>query len=104
MSGERERRPGGTGAALRSTNLNLSNDNHRKNPKTAQPRGSVNTLDLVVSYILRGWAAVPIPLGEKGPVIPGWPTIRITKDAAAQYFKRPCNVGIILGAASGGLA
>jgi hypothetical protein len=63
----------------------------------------MNVLASARAYIRRGWSPVPIPEREKGPRIPGWPELRITEADAAQYFGRPCNVGIILGEASGGL-
>ena len=49
-------------------------------------------------YIARGWSVVPIPRGQKGPTIKGWPSLRITDPAA--WFSDGDNIGIILGAAS----
>jgi hypothetical protein len=62
-------------------------------------------LDVVRGYIGRGWAPVPIPYREKGPILTEWQNLRITAETAGQYFDSAAqNVGVILGEASGGLA
>jgi RecA-family ATPase len=63
----------------------------------------MSPLDIAIGYIQRGWAPVPIPLREKGPRIKEWQKLRITEADAPKYFSNTCNVGIILGQASGGL-
>jgi hypothetical protein len=55
-------------------------------------------------YIERGWAPVPVPFRTKGPLLDGWQTLRINAETAPNFFNgAPQNIGIILGAASGGL-
>ena len=57
-----------------------------------------------LQYIEKGWSVVPIPHGEKGPNLKGWPKLRITAgDAADHYFGTESNVGLLLGEASGGI-
>ena len=64
------------------------------------PHGSVA---LALGYIERGWSPVPIPRGSKAPVRRGWETMRVTGDNASAYFTPTCNIGVLLGEASGGL-
>jgi hypothetical protein len=60
--------------------------------------------DLAIDYIDLGLCPIPIPYREKGPTLPGWQELRITKETAPQYFNGiPQNIGIILGEASKGL-
>jgi hypothetical protein len=101
MSGEKERRPGGNGTALGNTKLNLSSGDYREILETAQQSGA--SASDAVAYIHRGCAPVPIPACEKGPRTPGWQNLRITEAHASRYFNGKCNIGIILGEASGGL-
>src|SRR5215470_6687486 len=104
MSAERERRPGSNGTALGNTKSNLSDRQNSNISETAQlSGGSASALDYALEYIGRNWAPVPIPVGAKAPRIRNWPNLRVTKDNAARYFNGACNVGIILGKASGGL-
>ena len=64
-----------------------------------------DTLAIVRSYIRSGWAPVPVPHRQKGPVLKDWPTLRLNEQTAPKYFANgPVNIGIILGSASGGLA
>lgn len=51
------------------------------------------------AFLDRGWRPVPVPLGEKGPKIQGWPTRQFT----AEEFKGNSNIGLKLGTVSGGL-
>jgi hypothetical protein len=46
---------------------------------------------------------VPIPAGRKGPAEEGWQHLRISLDGVAQHFSAECNLGGILGPASGEL-
>lgn len=65
----------------------------------------MTAIDVARSYIDRGWAPVPIPFKAKGPTIDGWQKLSINKDDVDKYFNgEDQNVGVILGAASGGLA
>ena len=46
----------------------------------------------------RGFHPIPIPLREKGPVIKGWQTLRITGADVPKYFNgAPQNIGLLLG-------
>jgi hypothetical protein len=47
---------------------------------------------------------VPIPTGLKKPVIDGWPDLILTPDDLPRYFGANQNLGVRMGAASGGLA
>ena len=68
-------------------------------------RSSRTALDWANQYIDRGLAPIPVPFREKGPKLPGWPDLRITKETAPQYFNgEPHNIGILLGEPSGNLA
>ncbi len=58
----------------------------------------------VLAYIGKGWSPVPVPYKKKGPIIDAWQGLRIGETDAPRYFNgAPQNVGVILGAASGGL-
>ena len=55
-------------------------------------------------YLERGWAPIPVPFRTKGPLLDEWQTLRINAETAPNFFNSgPQNIGIILGAASGGL-
>lgn len=54
-------------------------------------------------YVEMGWQVVPIPLREKRPVLKDWPNLRLTPFDLDDAFRGPSNIGIILGAPSGGL-
>jgi hypothetical protein len=61
-------------------------------------------LEIVLEYIDRHWAPIPIPFKEKKPRITAWQKQRITRETAGQYFNSAAqNIGVILGPASGGL-
>ena len=59
--------------------------------------------DTARAYISRGWTVVPIPAGRKGPAEEGWQHLRLSLDGVAQHFSAGCNIGGILGPASGKL-
>jgi Protein of unknown function (DUF3987)/Bifunctional DNA primase/polymerase, N-terminal len=64
----------------------------------------VSVLESAINFAGQGWAVVPIPFREKGPTIFGWQHLRLTAHDANKYFNgRPQNIGVLLGAASGGL-
>ncbi len=64
----------------------------------------MTTMEVAADFVARGYAPIPIPRGEKRPLLEGWQNLRITDDAAlARYFAHDCNVGVLLGEASGGL-
>lgn len=54
-------------------------------------------------YIRRGWPVIPVPHGEKKPIVSGWPDLRITEADLPKYFADGQNIGVILGEASGDL-
>ena len=55
-------------------------------------------------YIELGWAPIPVPFRTKGPLLDAWQSLRINAETAPNFFNgAPQNIGIILGAASGGL-
>jgi hypothetical protein len=64
-----------------------------------------SAVGIAIAYIRRGWAPVPVPFRQKGPVIEGWQKLRLTERTARRYFNGgPLNVGVILGPASNNLA
>jgi hypothetical protein len=49
-------------------------------------------------------SAAAVPFRTKGPLLADWQTLKINRETAPTYFNgAPQNIGIILGAASGGL-
>ncbi len=60
--------------------------------------------DTALQYIARRWSPIPIPHKCKAPVVAGWPDLRIGAHDAPRYFNGAAmNIGVILGASSGGL-
>jgi hypothetical protein len=69
-------------------------------PAPQQPRAS----DSALEYVRRGWAPVPVPFREKGPRLRGWQRLQIdSPELVARYFSDQTNIGVVLGARSGGL-
>lgn len=64
---------------------------------------SANTIEQALAYIQLGWRPIPIPFGHKIPIVEGWQRLRIGRDEVPQYFGERCNIGVVLGDASGGL-
>lgn len=63
------------------------------------------SLAIALDLIDRGIMPVPVPIGRKGPVIPEWQHLNLTRENAGQYFNGvQLNVGAIMGPKSGGLA
>jgi hypothetical protein len=60
-------------------------------------------LQLAQYYLGRGWAPIPLPYREKATRRKGWQSWRITADELPQHFNGQQNIGILLGAMSGGL-
>ena len=55
-------------------------------------------------YASRGLAVVPIPVGQKSPVLRSWQRLRIEPEKVADYFNgNALNIGILLGEPSGGV-
>ena len=65
------------------------------------PHAPPSRCEIAIEYIRRGYRPIPIPAREKAPNIKGWTKLRVSETDAAQYFRRPGNIGIILGEASG---
>jgi hypothetical protein len=64
----------------------------------------VTALGIALGYIKRGWAPVPVPFKQKGPVIKDWQALRLTRHTAPRYFNGdPLNIGVILGPPSADL-
>jgi hypothetical protein len=55
-----------------------------------------STLDFARRYFDLGWRPIPIPTGQKGPKLPGWPDLVITEPQLARYFGRGQNIGVVL--------
>jgi hypothetical protein len=64
---------------------------------------NANTLECCRYYKFRGWAIIPVPVGEKKPIIPDWPSLRIGENDLPNYFGNGSNIGLLLGEVSGGL-
>lgn len=61
---------------------------------SAMPRAQAAATE----YCAHGWRVVPVPLGSKRPVLPGWPSTLFAADDIGDG-----NVGVILGPVSGDL-
>ncbi|MBP3954799.1 DUF3987 domain-containing protein [Gemmata sp. G18] len=59
--------------------------------------------DAALWLLARGYAPLPLPHRSKSPNRDNWPAFRVTPDEVPRAFPEPSNVGVILGAASGGL-
>lgn len=60
-------------------------------------------LEAAREYVRRGWCVVPIPYKQKRPLLKEWEQLRLMDADLAAYFDQPANIGLILGAPSGGL-
>ena len=79
-------------------------DNTRKSkPNRVRLRLARRALDNAKEYLGRGWQPVPVPLEEKAPKQKDWQNLAITPANAADYFEQNQNIGLQLGARSGGL-
>ena len=55
----------------------------------------MNTLDIALEYIAKGWSPIPIVFREKRPPMSGWQKLRINHETAPQYFNGVAqNVGV----------
>src|SRR5262245_40070452 len=54
-------------------------------------------------YLKLGWSPVPIPAGTKAPVLDDWPSFRVRRTEVGKHFGGATNIGLLTGAASGGL-
>jgi len=55
------------------------------------------------AFLLRGFLVLPIPAGRKAPRLKGWTELRLKKQDLEGAFGPSDNLGVILGAPSGGL-
>jgi putative DNA primase/helicase len=63
----------------------------------------VNTLQGVIELYSHGWMPIPIPAGQKHPILKGWQNLRLSKEDLPRYFSNGQNVGLLLGEPSLGL-
>ncbi len=66
-------------------------------------KGETSTLHAATIAVREGKAVVPVPTGEKGPVLTGWTTLRLAEADLPDFFGNGENLGLILGAPSNGL-
>jgi hypothetical protein len=70
--------------------------------RTQDAKGEKLGLEEALRYLACGWQVVPIPHGEKGPVIKDWPDLRLDEAQIRESFGSGLrNIGVILGAVSG---
>ena len=55
------------------------------------------------AYCRRGWRLVPIPPGQKRPVLPCWPDLVVEPENVPRLFRSGENVAVLLGGKSGAL-
>ncbi len=61
-------------------------------------------LPAALDYTSSGLAVVPVPYGQKAPIIKGWERLRLVREQLPTYFNgHPSNIGCVLGEASNGL-
>src|SRR2546423_15445562 len=64
----------------------------------------MTSLEVAALYASYGWSVLPIAYRSKKPIIDGWQNLRLTAaDLPLLFNGKPQNVGVALGAASGGL-
>jgi hypothetical protein len=63
----------------------------------------LTAIELARDYRRRGWQPVPIDRGQKTPRDKAWQSLPITEANVKDYFGNDDNVGVQLGARSGGL-
>ncbi|MBC7835958.1 MAG: bifunctional DNA primase/polymerase [Phycisphaerales bacterium] len=55
------------------------------------------------AYMLRGYMPIPLELGSKAILTPGWTKLRYTVERLPEHFGEAGNIGLLLGDPSGGL-
>ncbi len=60
-------------------------------------------VDAALEYHRRGWRPIPLSAGNKWPTAKNWPTLELDAPGIRKRFKAGCNLGVVLGTASGGL-
>lgn len=64
----------------------------------------MTALEHALDYARRGWRPLPVPFKSKAPVIPEWQKSALGADDLDRHFNgHPANIGVLLGAPSGGL-
>src|SRR4051794_7528986 len=58
-------------------------------------------LDAARRELQRGRQPIPIPVGQRNPVLKGWPKLRLTPDDLLDHFGKSSNLGILNGEPSG---
>src|SRR5947208_195012 len=62
----------------------------------------MTALDAAKAWVARGFHPIPIPHGEKKPILEKWQKLRLTRDDLPEYFNCvPQNIGVLLGDGSG---
>lgn len=58
------------------------------------------------AYLALGWRILSIPFRQKRPILPDWPNLEVDAASLGDAFPTgaPSNIGVVLGAVSGGLA
>src|SRR5262249_10023627 len=63
----------------------------------------MTALEAARRYLRNGLAVVPIPIGQKAPVIRGWPRLRLNEAELSTYFSGPGILGVLNGEPMAGL-
>ncbi len=67
------------------------------------PQSVRNSKLLARKYTELGLAVIPVPCGQKGPIIKGWQNLKLSLDKVESAFTETDNIGVLLGSSSGGL-
>ena len=67
------------------------------------PETNASTLEWCQYYKSQGWEVIPVPPGQKDPIISDWPNLRIAENDLPNYFENQSNIGVLLGEAPDGL-
>ena len=68
------------------------------------PNDSIRVLPFAIRYHQAGWAVIPIPYGQKKPVLEGWQALKLDGPrVVATFAGQPKNIGVLLGEPSGWL-
>jgi hypothetical protein len=65
--------------------------------------GARPAVEAAREHVRRGWGVVPVARMGKSPLHGGWETRRYREDELAAAFPTGTNLGVLTGAASGGL-
>lgn len=84
--------------------MNPESSAGRPAPEAAKSGAASTPLQLASTYVTRGWSVVPVPYRTKRPVLDEWQKLRLSPEELQKHFDgAPQNVGVLLGAPSGGL-